>query len=88
MSPAGEVAAAMDERTYFVGDTFTVADMMVASVLKIVGHTTILEAMPNLEAFRDRCFARPGYARAVADQRAELARNSPEDMKYDQGPSH
>ena len=79
-----QLSVALGERTYFVGDAFTVADMMIASVFKIIGHTTVLDAFPNLEAFRDRCFARPAYQKAVADQRAEIAQHAPKDMKYDQ----
>jgi glutathione S-transferase len=79
----GQLSAALGERSYFVGDAFTVADMLVASVLKIGGHTNILDALPNLLAFRDRCFARPAYQKAVADQCADIARHSPKDMKYE-----
>jgi glutathione S-transferase len=79
----GQLSAALGERSYFVGDTFTIADMMIASVLKIGGHTNILDAFPNLLAFRDRCFARPAYEKAVADQCADIAQHTPGDMKYE-----
>lgn len=77
-----QLSLALGERDYLVGDDFTVADLMNASILKIVGHTDMLDAWPNLVAFRDRCFARPAYVKAVADQRADHARHKPEDMKY------
>ncbi len=78
----GELSAALGDRDYLVGDQFTVGDMMVASVLKVVGHTDMLDEWPNLVAYRDRIFARPAYQKAVADQRADHARHSPADMKY------
>lgn len=78
----GELSKALGSRDYLVGDDFTIADMMNASVLKIVGHTDMLEAFPNLVAFRDRCFARPAYRKAVDDQCAAFAQHSPEDMRY------
>ncbi|HEV7254065.1 MAG TPA: glutathione S-transferase family protein [Mesorhizobium sp.] len=78
-----QLSSALGERPYFVGESFTVADLMVASVLKIGGHTGILDAFPNMLGFRDRCFVRPAYQKAIADQCADIARHSPKDMKYE-----
>ena len=77
----GELSAALGDRDYLVGDAFTIADMMNSSVLKVVGHTDILAKWPNLEAFRDRCFERPAYRKAIADQQAEFDKHSPADMR-------
>ncbi len=76
------LAIALGSRDYLVGDRFTIADMMTSSILKILHHTDILEAYPSLAAFRDRCFDRPAYRKAIADQCADFARHSPQDMKY------
>lgn len=78
----GELSIALGDRDHLVGDDFTIADMMNASVLKIVGHTDMLEGFPNLLAYRDRCFARPAYRKAIDDQCATFARHAPEDMRY------
>lgn len=78
----GELSKALGDRDYLVGGMFTIADMMNASVLKIVGHTDMLDAFPNLVAFRDRCFARPAYQKAIADQVAAHRSHSPADMHY------
>lgn len=78
----GDLSKALGEREYLAGDDFSIADMMNSSVLKIVGHTDMLEKFPNLVAFRDRCFARPGYKKAIADQCAAFDRHSAQDMHY------
>jgi glutathione S-transferase len=78
-----QLSDALGDRAYLVGDSFTIADLMTASVLKIVGHTNLLDSFPNLVAYRDRCLERPAYRKAVADQRADIARHTPADMKYE-----
>ena len=77
-----QLSAALGDRDYLVGDSFTIADLMTASVLKILRHTDLLEGFPNLVAYRDRCLQRPAYRKAVADQCAEIDGHSPGDMKY------
>jgi hypothetical protein len=42
----------------------------------------MLDAWPNLVDFRDRCFGRPAYQKAIADQMADFSRHGPADMKY------
>ena len=79
----GQLSKALGEKDYLVADAFSIADMMTSSVLKIVGHTELLNDYPNLIAFRDRCFARASYKAAVADQLAVFAEHKPEDMKYE-----
>lgn len=69
--------------TIVSGDSFTIADLMTASVLKILAHTDLLDGFPNLVAYRNRCFERPAYQKAIADQRADIARHSAADMRYE-----
>ncbi len=78
-----QLSNALGDRNYLVGDSFTIADLMTASVLKILRHTDLLDGFPNLLAYRDRCFERPAYQGAVADQCAEIDRHAPEDMMYE-----
>jgi glutathione S-transferase len=78
-----QLSAALDDRVYLVGDSFSIADLMTASVLKIIAHTELLTGFPNLVAYRDRCLSRWAYRKAVADQCADFARHSPADMKYE-----
>jgi glutathione S-transferase len=47
---------------------FTVGDLMMADVLRILGHTDLLEAHPALKAYKERCEARPAFQRAMAAQ--------------------
>lgn len=77
-----QLEAALGSRDYLIGNEFTVADMMVASVMKIIGHTDIVSDYPAVEGHRDRCFARRAYREAIAEQRHDFAEHSPIDMKY------
>jgi glutathione S-transferase len=79
----GKLAAALGERVYLVGDDFTVADLMLASVLRVAAHADLLAAYPNLSAYRARCLDRPAARKAIADQRREIEAHGPEDMGWD-----
>ena len=57
--------------------------MMTSSVMKIIHHTDLLDDYPTLARYRDRCFDRPSYRQAIADQCAAFSDHSPEDMKYE-----
>jgi len=78
----GQLDVVLQDRTYLVGDAFTVADLMMSSVMKIVGHTDLLGRHAAVAAHRDRCFARPAYREAIAEQRRDIAAHGPRDMKY------
>ena len=60
---------ALGRKDYLEG-RFTVGDLMMADVLRILGHTAILDACPALSAYRERCEARPAFQRAMAAQMA------------------
>jgi glutathione S-transferase len=74
---------ARDGRDWFVGDAFSVADLMVASVLKIARSLDLLRDVPALAAWQQSILARPAHVKAERDQKAEIARHSPADMRYD-----
>ena len=78
-----QLTAALGPRDYLVAGEFTIADMMTSSVLKIIHHTDLLGAYPSLIAYRDRCFARPAYKKAIADQCAVFDHHCEEDMRYE-----
>jgi glutathione S-transferase len=61
----------------FLGDRFTVGDLMMMSVLRIPRHTTILDDYPKLKAYKERGESRPALRKAIADQMAVFAANSP-----------
>jgi glutathione S-transferase len=52
-------------------------------VLKIAKSLDILGGFRGLTAYQERCFDRPAYQKAIADQCAAFAQHSAKDMKYD-----
>jgi len=70
-------------RDWFVGDGFTVADLMLASILKTADRLALLDELPALAAWHRAILARPAHVRAEQDQRTEIARHTPTDMRYD-----
>ncbi len=60
---------ALGEKDYLEG-TFTVGDLMMTDVLRILDHTTIVEAYPQLSAYKQRCQARPAFQLAMQAQTA------------------
>lgn len=73
---------AVGDRAYLVADQFTVADLMMASVLKIARALDVLQPFPTLDAWQARICERPAYRRAIAEQCAVFDRHGPRDMKY------
>jgi glutathione S-transferase len=51
---------------------FTVGDLMMATVLRILRHTDLVAAEPNLQAYLKRCEIRPAFRRALAAQLSDL----------------
>ncbi|HEX8444891.1 MAG TPA: glutathione S-transferase family protein [Allosphingosinicella sp.] len=51
---------------------FTVADLMMTTVLRNLRHTSIIADYPNLAAYQARCEARPAFGRALAAQLADF----------------
>ena len=75
--------AARAGRDWLVGDGFTIADLVLASILKIADRLALLDELPALAAWQRGILARPAHVRAEQDQRAEIARHTPTDMRYD-----
>ena len=65
----GELAARLGERDYLEGH-FTVGDLMMTTVLRILRHTDLVAAEPRLAAYQARCEARPAFRRALSAQLA------------------
>lgn len=63
-----ELQTALGDRDWLVGDRFSAGDLMMATVLRGLRHTTVLADYPVLTAFVERCTARPAFKRALADQ--------------------
>ncbi len=68
----------MKGREYLEDNRFTVGDLMMTSVLRILRHTDILaNDFPQLDGYVKRCEARPAFKKALADQMKVFAENSP-----------
>jgi glutathione S-transferase len=59
-------------------DRFTIGDLMMATVLRLLRHTDIVTADPVLGPYLARCEARPAFQRALEAQLAPFAENAPE----------
>lgn len=70
------LAAWLDGREYLEG-RFTAADLLMTTVLHILRHTDLLKQHPSLDAYRQRCEARPAFRKALADQMAPFAKTAP-----------
>jgi glutathione S-transferase len=68
-----ELAARLDGRDHLV-ESFSAADILMTSVLRILRHTNLVEEEPVLVAYQQRCEARPAFARALAGQMAAFER--------------
>lgn len=56
---------------------FTIGDLLMVTVLRILRHTDIVAEFPNLAAYLKRGEARPAFQRALSDQLAAFAENAP-----------
>ena len=64
-----QLAARLDGRDHLV-ESFSAADILMTSVLRILRHTDLLQEEPALVAYKERCEARPAFTKALADQMA------------------
>jgi glutathione S-transferase len=71
-----ELQVSMKGRDY-LEDRFTTGDLLMVTVLRNLRQTEILKEHPALSAYRERCEARPAFARALAAQMAPFAKNAP-----------
>jgi glutathione S-transferase len=61
----GFLEGELGERSWFVGDDLSGADIQLSFVVQAARMLHGLDAFPKLEAFRERIVARPAYARAL-----------------------
>ena len=62
-----ELADCLGRREHLTG-RFSAADILMASVLRILRHTDLLDEQPTLVAYKERCEARPAFQKALAGQ--------------------
>jgi glutathione S-transferase len=62
----GEVERRLEDREWIACADFTVADIMMACVLRGIRKTDLMEPFPRLKAYYERCQARPAWQRTLA----------------------
>jgi glutathione S-transferase len=62
------LSRSLGEKPYLDGDHFTVGDLMMTTVLRILGHTDMVTSDRRLAAYVERCTARPAFQRALDAQ--------------------
>ena len=62
------LSASLGDKAYLDGDRFTAGDLMMATVLRILGHTDLVTADARLGPYLARCTARPAFRRALDAQ--------------------
>ncbi len=71
------VAEALGDNEWFEGQ-FSIGDLMMASVLRNLRKSGLVEEQPRLAAFIERCTERPAFQRALADQLAVFEQHQPQ----------
>jgi glutathione S-transferase len=62
----------LGDHAYVAGADFTVADILMTTVLRQARRASLLARFPGLEAYRQKCEARPAWARTVSAYEARL----------------
>lgn len=69
--------AALDKqltgRLYLMGNEFTAPDILMTSVLRFIQHTDLLDAAPNVAAYKARCEKRPAWTKVLSEHEKRLA---------------
>jgi glutathione S-transferase len=65
------------QREYLVDGRFSAADLLMTTVLRASRNTNLVAEMPALDAYRQRCEARPAFRKALDDQMERFAENQP-----------
>jgi glutathione S-transferase len=60
-------------RAYLLGQAFTAPDILMCSALRMVQHTDLLDAVPNVAAYKARCESRSAWTRIYAAYEQRLA---------------
>ena len=55
----------LENREWIACDDFTVADIMMAGVLRTIRKSQLMEPFPRIRAYYDRCFSRPAWERTL-----------------------
>jgi glutathione S-transferase len=61
----GDVERRLEEREWIACPDFTVADIMLAGVLRTIRKTELMQPFPKLKAYYERCQSRPAWQRTL-----------------------
>ncbi|MCC6519448.1 MAG: glutathione S-transferase family protein [Tabrizicola sp.] len=67
-SRLSRLEAVLDRRDHLAADRFTVADLLMADILRVPKLRTALGPYPALQAYTDRILTRPAFLKARQDQ--------------------
>jgi len=67
----------LGEKQWLEGDSFTIGDLIMVTVLRFLNHTRIVAEFPNLAAYQKRGEFRPAFQRALSAQLADFAADEP-----------
>jgi glutathione S-transferase len=62
----GDLERRLQDREWIACADFTVADIMMACVLRDIRKTDLMEPFPRVKAYYERCLARPAWQRTLA----------------------
>lgn len=77
-----QLADALGKRQHLVADRFTVADLIMVTVLRIADSLDLLDDVPDLRGYVSLHTARPAFARALDGQLTPFRQNA---AKYETG---
>jgi glutathione S-transferase len=60
-------------RSYLLGDELGVQDIVMSAALRLIQHTGLLDAAPNVAAYKARCEARPAWRKIYEAYEQRLA---------------
>ena len=66
------LSKSLGDKPYLDGARFTVGDLMMSTVLRILQHTDIVTSDKRLAAYIERCTARPAFKRALDAQMGDF----------------
>jgi len=72
-----DLASVLDSRNFLAAGRFTVADIAMTTVLRIVMHTDLVTRDDRLAAYLKRCEDRPAFQKALSDQLADIDSHAP-----------
>ena len=70
-----QLQAALADRDHLAG-AFSAPDILMATVLRDLGHSDLLSHYPALSRYLERCTARPAFQRALSEQLEAFAQNA------------